>query len=313
MVSEIPLSHSRLLKKQVYEVDFVILCIGRFSDVPKIPEFPPDKGPEVFDGKVIHSVDYANMDNESAHNFVKGKRVTVTGFQKFAMGIAMECAANGRVNIHAEFYTGLNIGIYQNFILVHSQLFHKDSMIKVEEGSIILKKAPKFSFCREGIKVGDEGTSLETDLVMLATGFNGEKKLRDIFLSKVFQDSFLGRLMQQGCVHPQIPQLVVIGFSETASNQYASEIRCRWLSELLVGTLKILSIKVMEKDAGKWEKYMKRYAGQYYRKSCIAGIHAWHNDQPCKDMGWNPKRMKGFVAELFKSYGPTDYVSPYSN
>ena len=35
-------------------------------------------------------------------------------------------------------------------------------------------------------------TSLETDLVKLATGFNGERKLRDIFLSKVFQDSFLG-------------------------------------------------------------------------------------------------------------------------
>ncbi|KAJ6865345.1 hypothetical protein NC651_035810 [Populus alba x Populus x berolinensis] len=103
-------------------------------------------------------------------------------------------------------------------------------------------------------------TSLETDLVKLATGFNGEKKLRDIFLSKVFQDSFLGSSnaavpLYRGCVHPQIPQLVVIGFSETASNLYASdsERRCRWISELLVGTLKIPSIKEMEKDAGKWE------------------------------------------------------------
>ncbi|CAK7343830.1 unnamed protein product [Dovyalis caffra] len=215
---------------------------------------------------------------------------------------------------------------------------------KVEEGSIILKKAPKFSFYKEGIEVDDEGTSLETDLVILATGFDGEKKLKDIFLSKIFQDSVLGSsnaavplyrlaisfpfwikilefikqnkmtnilvtLSFRECIHPRIPQLAVIGFSEAASNLYASELRCRWLAELLVGTFKTPSIKEMEKDATKWDRYMKQYAGPYYRKACIAGIHIWHNDQLCKDMGWNPKRKKGFFAELFEPYGPIDYVS----
>ncbi|KAL2936876.1 putative flavin-containing monooxygenase 1 [Bienertia sinuspersici] len=72
---------------QVMEIDFMILCLGRFSDVPNMPEYPEGKGPEVFEGKVMHSIDYSAMDYESARNLVKGKHVTVVGFQKTALDI----------------------------------------------------------------------------------------------------------------------------------------------------------------------------------------------------------------------------------
>ena len=90
------------------------------------------------------------------------------------------------------------------FGMVPEQSFHKDissclisSMPeefydRVEKGSIILKKAPKFSFCKEGILVEGEASPLESDLVILATGFKGDEKLRDIFVSPTFQNHIIG-------------------------------------------------------------------------------------------------------------------------
>ncbi|PON66219.1 Dimethylaniline monooxygenase, N-oxide-forming [Parasponia andersonii] len=372
---------------QVNVVDFVILCIGRFSDVPNIPEFPPNKGPDVFHGEVIHSKDYAAMDYKVAAEFVKNKKVTVVGFQKSALDIAMECSnANGLENpctvlYKTEHWTvpdylpwGFPLAyLYlsrfsellvhkpgEGFLLcllatmlsplrwafskfVESHIKHKLRLAKygmvpkhsfhqeinaclistvpekfydrVEEGRIILKKAPSFGFCQEGVLVEGDDTPRKKDLVILATGFRGDRKLKDLFVSRTFKDYIVGDPkaavpLYRECIHPQIPQLAVIGFSESVSNLYTSEMRCRWLSELLAGTFKLPSIIEMEKDVGKWDEYKKRYSAQYYRRSCIGALHVWYNDQLCMDMGWNPRRKKGFFAELFEPYGPTDYISP---
>ncbi|EEF35127.1 probable flavin-containing monooxygenase 1 isoform X2 [Ricinus communis] len=375
------------LYSQVYQVDFVILCTGWASDVPNVPEFPCGKGPEVFHGKVIHSMDYYDMDHEIARNFLKGKRVTVVGFQKSALDIAMECATENGIehpcrvlyktahwHISDEFPWGVPLPLLylnrfsellvhkpgEGFLLsllatilaplrwasakfVESHIKHKHPLEKygvvpnhgfleqinscllttlpekfydkVEEGSIVLTNAPRFSFCEEGITLDGQTEPLETDIVILATGFRGDKKLQNIFTSKFFQHRIVGSPnaalpLYRECINPRIPQLAVIGYSESLSNMFTSEIRCRWLAELLDGKFKMPSIKEVEKDLENWNKFKKRYAGPYYHKSCIGGLHIWYNDQLCKDMGWNPKRKKGFFAELFEPYGPLDYASP---
>lgn len=78
-------------------MDFLILCIGRHSGTPNIPEFKAN-GPEFFRGKILHSLDYSYMDNVT--EFVKGKNVTIVGSGKSAFDIAAEVArVNGESRI----------------------------------------------------------------------------------------------------------------------------------------------------------------------------------------------------------------------
>jgi len=109
-------------------------------------------------------------------------------------------------------------------------------------------------------------------------------------------------------IHPRIPQLAIIGYADSVSNIFASEMRSLWLLQFLDGNVELPSIREMEKDVKVWEENMKRYGGTYSWKSCIASWGIWYQDQLCKDMKRNPRRKNGFFAEWFEPYGLADYV-----
>ncbi|XP_071713884.1 probable flavin-containing monooxygenase 1 [Rutidosis leptorrhynchoides] len=372
---------------KVFDADFVILCVGRFKDVPNIPEFYPGTGPEIFKGDVIHSMEYSAMDHEKAEDFVEGKKVVVVGFQKQGLDIAMECSSvNGPENpctvvyrkdrwkindfsvwgiplqylylnrfsellVHKPgqtFLLGLLATLLSPLGWVISKLvetyikiklplakfnmvpecnFSKDARScllarlpdgffnRVETGSILLKKSPSFSFHKDGILIDGENKPIDTDIVILATGFKGIQKLKNLFTSQDYGNFISASpdsraAFYRECIHPRIPQLGIIGFSESFSNLFTSEIRCKWLVELIDGNVKLPSIEDMEKDISNWDKYLKNSSGKYHQRSCIAALDIWYNDQLCKDMGWNPRRKNGFWADLFQPYGPMDYANP---
>ncbi|KAL0427350.1 UNVERIFIED_CONTAM: putative flavin-containing monooxygenase 1 [Sesamum latifolium] len=318
---------------QEYAAEFVVICIGRFSGLPEIPSFPPGYGPEVFSGKVLHSMDYSAMDNANAAEFIKGKRIAIIGND-------IPCTVIQRT-IHWMFPHdaqpwGLSLGFlcFSRFaeLLVHKPgeaflssilatslsplvLFLPPNFYdKVEDRSIVLKKSQCFSFCEEGLILEGEDDPVEADIVIYATGYKGDEKLKNIFSSPTFQNCIAGSptsaipLYSRQMIHPRIPQLVVISYSESFSNLYTFEMRCKWLGYFLDEAFKLPSIKEMEEDIKMWEKYMKMYSGNgKLRRACISGVPIWYNDQLCKDIGCNPRRKKGFFTDLFEPYGLADY------
>ncbi|MED6219883.1 hypothetical protein PIB30_039904 [Stylosanthes scabra] len=382
----IAVQHTKNFSTEVYEAEFVILCIGKYSGVPNIPQFPDGQGPEVFKGKVLHSMDYSALDNEVAAKLIKDKRVTVIGSQKSAIDVATECAhANGvkypctmiQRSAHWFFPELKILGIDIEYFYANrfsELLFHKpgepfllsllatllsplrwgvakvaESYLKwrlpmkkyglvpsysileaisscrigvlpdenfydkLKEGSILIKKSQSFGFCKEGLVIDGEAKPLETDIVILATGYKGDEKLQSIFKSPLFQKYIIGSKtsslpLYRQIIHPRIPQLAIIGYAESLSNLYSSEMRCQWLAHFLDGNIELPSITDMEKDIKMWDENMKLYAGKYYWKSCIVSCGIWYNDQLCKDIGCNHKRKNGLLAELFEPYGPKDYV-----
>ncbi|XP_020598528.1 LOW QUALITY PROTEIN: probable flavin-containing monooxygenase 1, partial [Phalaenopsis equestris] len=248
----------------VHVMDFVVLCLGRFSGLPNIPNFANNKGPEAFNGKVIHSMDLANMGSTAAAKLVNGKHVVIVGFLKSALDVAAECAnINGpelpcTMIVRTKRWNVLDFSAwgvpfsYLYFNRFSELLFHKpgegiilsflatmlspfrwvisklvESYIKkttpiqkygmvpdhsffeamsaalfgiipekfydrVKNNSIILKHSKSFEFCEDGVILEGESTPIKADLVIFATGFKGDQKVRNIFNSPSLQEIVTG-------------------------------------------------------------------------------------------------------------------------
>ncbi|GJX11438.1 probable flavin-containing monooxygenase 1 [Tanacetum coccineum] len=172
--------------------------------------------------------------------------------------------------------------------------------LEADKGMINFKRASNWWFYEGGVEFEDN-TKIEADVVLLATGYDGKKKLRDV-MPQPFS-SFLefpsGMMpLYRGTINPFIPNMAFMGYVESVSNLHTSEIRCKWLARLIGGKFKLPSMeKMMEQIATEME-IMKKTT-RFYKRSCISTFSINHTDEICQEMGWNSRRKNNWLAEAF--------------
>ncbi|KAH0865986.1 hypothetical protein HID58_083197 [Brassica napus] len=127
---------------------------------------------------------------------------------------------------------------------------------EADKGMIRFKKTPKWCFCDEGIGFED-GTTLEADVVILATGYDGDKKLKAI-------------------IPEPFPSWLEFPWGEQ-SNVRASELRSMWLNRLMDEKFKLPSKEKMLYQFYKEMEVMKK-SSRFYKNHCISTFSIQHAD-----------------------------------
>ncbi|WZZ18683.1 hypothetical protein YC2023_111772 [Brassica napus] len=370
---------------QWHAFEFVVVCTGKFGDVPRIPTFPAKKGPEIFKGIVMHSMDYCKLEKEEASYLLRGKKVAVIGFKKSAIDLALESAIANQgeggqactmvvrtthwvfphywvwglpfflfystrasqflhdrpdqsflrtlfcfifsllravVSKFIESYVTWKLPLEkyglkpdhsfeEDYASCQMAIIPENFFEEADKGMIRFKKTSKWCFYDEGIEFED-GTTLEADVVILATGYDGKKKLKAI-VPEPFRTwlEFPCGVMPlyrytRGTIHPLIPNMGFVGYVQSNSNLHTSELRSMWLSLLVDGKFELPSQEQMLDQFSKEMEVMRR-SSRFYKRHCISTFSIQHADDLCNDMGLNPWRKSNLFLEAFSPYGSQDY------
>ncbi|RDX63089.1 putative flavin-containing monooxygenase 1, partial [Mucuna pruriens] len=179
---------------------------------------------------------------------------------------------------------------------------------EADKGKIVFKRASNWSFWSEGIEFEDN-SKLEADVVVLATGFDGKKKLKSILpqpFRSLLDYPYGITPLYRGTIHPLIPNMAFVGYIESVSNLATSEIRSMWLSGLVDNKFELPSVEKMLSQTLKEIDVMKR-STRFYKRHCISTHSINHCDEICEDMGWNSWRKKNWITEAFSPYSSEDY------
>ncbi|KAE8674305.1 putative flavin-containing monooxygenase 2 [Hibiscus syriacus] len=226
---------------------------------------------KIFKGKILHSIDYCKLNNNAASQLHEGKMVAVVGYKKSAIELVVECVQANRgaegkpctmvrrgASKLMEYFllSKLPLNKYglkpdhpfeENITACQMVTVPETFFAEADKGNIVFKRASKWWFCEEGIEF-DDNAETKADVVILATGYNGVKKLK-ILLPEPFR-SMIGypygiMALYRDTIQPLISNMAFVGYVESVSNVRASKLRSMWVARLIDEKFKLPSVEIM--------------------------------------------------------------------
>ena len=172
-------------------------------------------------------------------------------------------------------------------------------------GRISAKRAGVNGFHETGLEL-DDGTQLEADLVILATGWR-----RDLsFLSEELR----ARVFKNGRFHlfrrillPGQPRLAFLGFFPTLTCPLSSEIGAYWTVQNFTGNMTLPPVEEMDRQIEQLENWAKQRVPES-EDGIFTGPYISHYvDELMHDMGMPTQRTSNFLSEYLGTFLPSRY------
>ncbi|KAK2645164.1 hypothetical protein Ddye_020359 [Dipteronia dyeriana] len=267
-VWEVAVESGRHKTVQWYAFEVLVVCIGKYGDVARKPVFPANRGEEIF----------------------KGKRKAISKLVESYLTWKLPLNRFGLKPDHP---------FEEDYASCQMAILPENFFSEAEKGKILFKRAlSKWWFWNEGIEFEDN-TKLEADVVILATGFDGKKKLQSILpepFSSLVVDSTGIMPLYRGTIHPLIPNTAFVGYIESVSNLQTAELRCKWLARLVDNQFKLPGVEKMIEQTSKEMQVMKRTT-RFFKRHCISTFSINHSDEICEEIGWKSWRKNNWFRE----------------
>jgi len=191
----------------------------------------------------------------------------------------------------------------------YAQVLDTTFLSKWRSGTLKGKRGEVARLCAKGVETSD-GTIIEADLVICATGFG---KTYDYLPPRAVQALGIeadGLYLYRHCLPAGVRELrLAFCGSEVAtiSNIVTHGILAEYITRVVTGRLNLPTQVAMEQDVERTKAWKRHWMPETSSRASLVLLHQIHyHDQLMHDMGF-PAQRKCCLAELFCPYQAGDY------